>query len=60
MPMESGEDIANLKAALAAMTARAIAAEAEATSAKAEAQRETGGPQHAEEPASAKPAKSCA
>jgi len=35
--MESGEDIANLKAALVAMTARAIAAEADAANAKAEA-----------------------
>lgn len=35
--MESGDDIASLKAALAAMTARAIAAEADAANAKAEA-----------------------
>ena len=35
--MESGDDIASLKAALAAMTARAIAAEADAATAKAAA-----------------------
>lgn len=35
--MESGDDIASLKAALAAMTVRAIAAEADAANAKADA-----------------------
>jgi hypothetical protein len=35
--MESGDDIANLRAALAAMTERAIAAEAKAANAQADA-----------------------